>query len=73
MGSVDNRTFRTTPVRNAGFVSFFVGNGCVSSRRPHVVERRMRRQRVWRALATVAIVTLSVWFVMESAYALANF
>jgi hypothetical protein len=73
MGSVDNRTLRTTPIRNAGFVSFFADNGCVSPRRPHVVERRMRRQRVWRALATVAVVTLSVWFVVESAYALASF
>jgi hypothetical protein len=54
-------------------VSFFADNGCVSPRRPHVVERRMRRQRVWRALATVAVVTLSVWFVVESAYALASF
>lgn len=69
MGSVDNRSMRTTPIRNAGFVSFFNGHGCMSPRHPDLQDRRLRRQRFLRAVLMVAVTTLSVWFVVESAQA----
>lgn len=73
MGSVDNRTMRTTPIRNAGFVSFFNGQGCVSARNPDIQERRMRRQWQVRAVAFITMAALTTWFVIESAQALAAF
>lgn len=73
MGSVDNRSMRTTPVRNAGFVSFFQGQGCLSARHPDLQDIRLRRQRRRRVVATLTAVGLSTWFVIESAHALALF
>ncbi len=73
MGSVDNRSMRTTTIRNAGFVSFFNGQGCVSPRHPDLQDRRLKRQRRFRVMAFVSMAALSAWFVIESAQALAAF
>jgi hypothetical protein len=73
MGSVDNSRIRTTPIRNAGFVSFFAGSGCQSARHTDYHDHRLRRQRRFRALAMVIVTALCTWVVVESARAISLF
>lgn len=73
MGYVDDGRQRRSPVRTAGFVSFFAGSDCVSRRNSDVFDQRLRRQKVGRAFALVAVTALCTWFVIESAYALSTF
>jgi len=67
----DNNADR--PLRTAGFVSFFQGEGCATRPHPDLQDRRLRRQRRFRWVTTLAVTALSVWFVIESAQALAMF
>jgi hypothetical protein len=61
------------PLRTAGFVSFFQGEGCATRPHPDLQDRRLRRQRRLRWATTLTVLALSVWFVIESAQALAMF
>lgn len=73
MGSVDNAHIRTTPIRNAGFVSFFAGSGCVSARNCDYQDNRLRRQKRLRTLAVVSVTAFCTWIVVESARAISTF
>lgn len=73
MGSVDNSRIRTTPIRNAGFVSFFAESGCVSARHADYYDTRLRRQKRRRLFALLAITALCTWVVVESARAISLF
>ena len=73
MGSVDNRRIRTTPIRNAGFVSFFAEQGCLTARSHDHFEARLRRHRTVRALGLIAVTALATWVVIESARAISVF
>ncbi len=73
MGSVDNSRIHTTPIRNAGFVSFFSESGCLSSRHPDYHDTRLRRQKALRLLVIIAITALCTWVVVESARAISMF
>lgn len=70
MGSVDNSRIRTTPIRNAGFVSFFAETGCLSSRNSDVFDHRLRRQKRLKTLALIALTAFCTWVVVESARAI---
>lgn len=72
MGSVDNSRIRTTPIRNAGFVSFFNETGCLTTRTRNsdIHDQRLRRQKRVRALALIALTALCTWIVVESARAI---
>lgn len=74
MGSVDNSCIHTTPIRNAGFVSFFIGSGCLSSaRNTDYQDTRLRRQKRLRTLAVVSLTAFCTWIVVESARAFSTF
>lgn len=73
MGSVDNSRIRTTRIRNAGFVSFFAEQGCLTARSHDHFDARLRRQRVGRALVLIAVTALATWVVIESARAISVF
>lgn len=73
MGSVDNSRIRTTPIRNAGFVSFFAESGCMSARHTDFHDRRLGRQRRMRLLVVVLLTALCTWVVVESARAISLF
>lgn len=71
MGSVDNSRIRTTPIRNAGFVSFFNETGCrLSARNSDIFDQRLRRQKRVRLLALIGLTALCTWVVVESARAI---
>lgn len=61
------------PLRTAGFVSFFQGQGCATRPHPDLQDRRLRRQRRFRWVTTLAVTALCTWFVIESAQALSTF
>ena len=73
MGSVDNSRLHTTPIRNAGFVSFFSGSGCISARNSDYHDTRLRRQKRRRVLALIGITAFCTWIVVESARAITLF
>jgi hypothetical protein len=74
MGSVDNSRIRTTPIRNAGFVSFFAESGCLSDRRhTDYHDNRLRRQKRLRAMGLILVTALCTWIVVESARAISLF
>ncbi len=73
MGSVDNSRIRTTPIRNAQFVSFISETGCLRVRSGDCHDARLRRQRCLRAGALITVTALSSWFVIESARAISTF
>ncbi|GAB1488980.1 hypothetical protein MASR2M8_14310 [Opitutaceae bacterium] len=73
MGSVDNSRIRTTAIRNAGFVSFFAEQGCLTARSHDHFDARLRRQRAVRLLALIGITALATWVVIESAQAISVF
>ena len=73
MGSVDNSRIRTTPIRNAGFVSFVSQTGCLRVRDGDYHDARLRRQKKVRFVALIALTAGCTWFAIESAKALAIF
>ena len=73
MGSVDNSRIHTTPIRNAGFVSFVSQSGCLRVRSGDWHDNRLRRQRIVRSLALAVAVAVFTWFAIESARALPLF
>jgi len=73
MGSVDNSSFRTTPIRNAGFVSFFNESKCVAARNTDHHDTRLRRQKLLQMLALIAVTALCTWVLIESAQAFSTF
>lgn len=73
MGSVDNSSFRTTPIRNAGFVSFFQQSRCISVRNSDHYDNRLRRQKLLQMLALIAVTALCTWVLIESAQAFSTF
>lgn len=73
LGYIDESSGSTTPVRNAQFVSFFAATDCPRRRHVDAYDLRLRRQKGMKYLAIVGIVTLFVWFVVESAHALSTF
>lgn len=73
MGLVEDGWRRKTPIRNAGFVSFFNGSDCVSRRNTDTYDNRLRRQKWVKNLTIIAVTALCTWFVMESAHAISTF
>jgi hypothetical protein len=73
MGNVDNSRIHTTPIRNAGFVSFVSQTGCLRIRDGDFHDTRLRRQKRVRIAALVALTAGCTWFAIESAKALSIF
>ncbi len=73
MGRVDNTRIRRTAIRNAQFVSFVDASGCFESRRPDRFDRRLRRQKLIKALVALAGAGGLGWVALESARAIASF
>ncbi|MCC5024406.1 MAG: hypothetical protein J6386_17160 [Candidatus Synoicihabitans palmerolidicus] len=73
MGMVEGSRRRSTPIRNAGFVSFFNGSGCVSRRNTDSYDSRLRRQKLVKTLVALSVTAMCTWFVMESAQAISTF
>lgn len=73
MGSVDNSRMRTTRIRNAQFVSFFVGQGCAAPRTADMHEVRLRRQKLVKTAGIVSLTAGVAWVAVESAKALSMF
>jgi hypothetical protein len=73
MGMVRDSSARRSPLRSAGFVSFFQGSGCVSRRNTDHYDARLRRQRFFKTAAIITVALLCTWFVIESAQALSTF
>ena len=62
MGSVDNSRIHTTPIRNAGFVSFVSQSGCLRIRSGDWHDNRLRRQRIVKTMLLIAAVAMCTWF-----------
>lgn len=73
MGRVDNARIRRSPVRSAQFVSFVDASGCFEARRPDRFDRRLRRQKFFKILVTLAGAGGLGWVVLESARAISSF
>lgn len=73
MGSVDNSRILTTPIRNAGFVSFVSQSGCLRVRNGDYHDARLRKQKRIRFVGLVALTAGCTWFAIESAKALSLF
>lgn len=73
MGMVERSRRGAAPIRNAGFVSFFNGSGCVTRRHTDAHDSRLKRQKLVKTLALVALTVMCTWFVMESAQAISTF
>lgn len=73
MGRVDNARIRRTSIRNAQFVSFVDASGCFEARRPDRFDRRLRRQKMIRAMLTLGGAGGLGWVVIESARAISMF
>lgn len=73
MGRVDNARIHRTPIRNAQFVSFVDASGCFEARRPDRFDRKLRRQKLMRAMVALAGASGLGWIVLESARAISQF
>jgi hypothetical protein len=73
MGMVKDSSSRRSPLRSAGFVSFFQGNNCVARRNTDHFDARLRRQKFFKTVTVIAVTLLCTWFVIESAQALSTF
>lgn len=73
MGSVDNSRIRTTPIRNAGFVSFVSQTGCLRVRDGDYHDARLRKQKRVRVVALIGLTAACTWFAIESAKAFSLF
>ena len=73
MGRVDNRTIRTTVVRNAQFVSFISSSGAAARHHPDRHDRRLRRQKFSRLTIGALLTAAVAWVAIESAQALSMF
>lgn len=73
MGRVDNARIRRSAVRNAQFVSFVDASGCFEHRRPDRFDRKLRRQKLFKMLATLLGAGGLGWVVLESARAISQF
>ncbi len=74
LGLIDESRARRSPVRNAGFVSFFNGSDCTSRHRyTDAHDARLKRQKFAKTLALIIVTALCTWFVMESAQAISTF
>jgi hypothetical protein len=73
MGRVDNRTIRTTVVRNAQFVSFISESGSAAKKHPDRHDRRLRRQKLTRLAAGASLAASAAWIAIESAQAFSIF
>jgi hypothetical protein len=73
MGRVDNRTIRTTVVRNAQFVSFISSSGAAARHHPDRHDRRLRRQKLTRLAIGASLTAGAAWIAIESAQALSIF
>lgn len=73
MGRVDNARIHRTRIRNAQFVSFVDASGCFESRRPDRHDRRLRRQKLVRAVLRLAAAGGLGWIALESVRAIAMF
>lgn len=73
MGRVDNARIRRTAIRNAQFVSFVDASGCFEARRPDRFDRRLRRQKLLKAILGLAGAGGLGWVVVESARAISRF
>jgi len=72
-GYIDENPGKTTPIRNAQFVSFFAETDCLPRRHVDHHDNRLRRQKWGKAMALVTVTALATWFVIESAHALSSF
>ena len=70
---VKDSSAHRSPIRSAGFVSFFQGNRCVSRRNTDYFDTRLRRQKLFKTAAIIAVTLMCTWFVIESAQALSTF
>ena len=70
---VRDSSARRSPLRSAGFVSFFQGNGCASRRNTDFYDTRLRRQKLMKTATILTVTILCTWFVIESAQALSTF
>ncbi len=74
LGLIDDSRSRRSPIRNAGFVSFFNGSDCTSRHRyTDAHDSRLKRQKLTRTLFLIAVTAMCTWFVMESAHAISTF
>ncbi len=73
MGRVDNRTIRTTVVRNAQFVSFISSSGSAVRHHPDRHDRRLRRQKFTRLAIATSLTAGAAWIAIESAQAFSIF
>ncbi len=73
MGRVDNARIRRTRIRNAQFVSFVDASGCLKTRNPDRQDRKLRRQKLMRAIVMLAAASGLGWVVLESARAISQF
>ncbi len=73
MGRVDNARIRRTAIRNAQFVSFVDASGCLDARNPDRFDRKLRRQKLMRAVAALFGAGGLGWVVLESARAISQF
>jgi hypothetical protein len=73
MGLVDDARIRRTPIRNAQFVSFVDASGCFEARRPDRFDRKLRRQKLVKAVITALGAGGLGWIVLESARAISQF
>ena len=73
LGLIDEKRARRSPVRNAGFVSFFNGSDCVSRRNTDSFDARLKRQKLVKTIVVVAVTVMCTWFVIESAQAISSF
>ena len=73
MGRVDNRTIRTTVIRNAQFVSFISESGSAARHHPDRHDRRLRRQKLTRMAIAASAAAGVAWMAIESAKALSIF
>ena len=73
IGFIDESATRPSPIRNSQFVSFFNESDCSTRRSADHFDKRLRRQRLFKAATIVTITVLCTWFVIESAQALSTF
>jgi hypothetical protein len=73
LGYIDEHPSETTPIRNAQFVSFFAESDCKPRRHAAHHDTRLRRQKLVKYTAILAITALAAWFVIESAQAISAF